>query len=212
MTLSELLDYTRKYVLRDMRKPYKWEDVVVVQRLDEAQKKAAIKTHSFVVDDRELYIEPDEAVYALDDDIVHVYSARFDGSTTRLQASTEGWTPNDLTKSQPSRYTLDRRTQSIRFYPIPDDYYTLILHVSRLPATLTLDGLNDDVELKDQYQLCLADWVAYRCFNDDDADGLNADAAARAKGRFYEAIGDIKRDEYRLRTGQTPRAHGQRVK
>ena len=212
MTGNELLDYTRKYVLRDTRTPPLFPDELVVAYLDEAQQRIVQRTHAFVESLRELSLSENETLYPLDDDIAYVYAVRLDGYYDYLTTSTDSWTPQDGIKTRPTRYTVDTETQTIRFYPIPDGAYTAILRVARLPAKLTLDNLDDDLELKDRYQLALADWAAHRCFMNDDVDGRNDGAAERALARFNMAVNEMKRDEYKLRTGHLMRVHGDRVK
>ena len=138
---------------------------------------------------------------------------RFDGyDYIRLAPATENWTPDNTLSTMPTRYTLDRKTNSIRFYPVPDGAYTAILRVARLPAALTLDDLEAEPELDEAYQIGLMDWAEYRCFTHDDADGRNDMAAEKAQHRFDEMVSRAKHDLYRLRMGNQPRAHGNRVK
>lgn len=214
MTLSDYLKYTRTYILKDAVKPYFWSDEVVVARLNEALNRVATRTHSFVVDDREISMEVGEDTYDLDDDIVFVNAVTIDvdGKPIRLAPSTEGWTPDASDKARPTRYTLDRASGVIRFHSTPDAIYTATLRVARLPAELTVDDLDSTVEVDRKYQLAPADWVAFRCFNDPDSDGFNPGGADRAEMRFNKTINEAKRDTYRLRTGNTMRVHGQRVK
>ena len=212
MTLQELLDYTRKHVLRDVQQPYLFPDELVIAYLDEGNKKVATRTHHFVTATRELSLDAGENVYPLDEDIVYVYSVRLDGYHGWLTLSTEDWTKDDGTVSRPLRYTLDRETQTVRFHAIPDQAYTALLRCAVLPATLSEDALSADVEIQDRFRLTPADWAAYRCFGNDDVDGRNDQAAANALARFNMAVGENKRDEYRLKFGHNARARGMRVK
>ena len=211
MTLLDYLSHIRKFVLRDTRNPPMWPDEVVIPRLNEALQRMATRTHEFVTDAREIELTEGEAIYDLDPDIVFVNAVRLDGYLGRLAPSTEGWTSDDPSQSRPVRYTLDRNTKSIRFYPIPDTAYTAILNVARKPKELTEDDMGAEVE-GGSYLLSLADWVAYRCFSDPDADGFAPGSAALAKSRFDAATNENKRDIYRLKTGNAMRVHGQRVK
>ena len=212
MTLSDYLSYIRKFVLRDTKTPPMWPDEVIVPRLNEALQRMATRTHGFVTDSREIELSEGEAIYDLDPDIIFVNAVRLDGFLGRLAPSTEGWTPDDPSQSRPVRYTLDRNTNSIRLYPVPDATYTALLNVARLPATLSMENTETEVEVSDTYLLAPADWVAYRCFSDPDADGFAPGSAAQAKARFDMATNENKRDNYRLKTGNAMRVHGQRVK
>lgn len=212
MTLSALLDYARKYVLRDTSVPPLWRDEVVVQRLNDAQRKVAVRVHAFVEDDWEIALYAGEANYPLDPATKFVYTVRLDGYPSRLTRSTESWTPDDGISTRPTRYTIDRKTRSIRFYPTPDDDYLAILRVARLPVDMSLDALDAEIELPDEYQLMLVDWAAYLCFSDDDADGRNDLAADRALKRYQERVSTYLHDEYHARTGQLAHVRGNRVK
>jgi hypothetical protein len=212
MTLKEFLEFTRNDFLRDTSVPYKHSDAMLVRYANEGLARLAARAHILVDDDRELDLEADESLYELDADIKHVYGVRLPGITDPLQVSTENWTPNDGIKTQPSRYVMDRATQSIRFYPIPDGDYTAIMRVARLPKKLDLADKDAEIELKAEYELVLSDWVAFRAFGSPDADGYAPGESDKAKVRFYEGLSAIKRDEYRQRFGNTMRAHGARVK
>lgn len=213
MTLSELLRFTRYNKLRDRATPPLWSDETIVTYLDEAQDRFARATDSLVDDDIEIDLSSGESVYDLDREVVFVYSAYFVGyEYERLGPSTENWTPDTTMSTRPTRYTLDRKTNTIRFYPVPDGAYTAVLRVARLPETLSVDNLEATPELDESYQIALMDWAVYRCFTHDDADGRNDMAAEKALGRFNEMVSKAKHDLYRLRMGNQPRVHGNRVK
>ena len=212
MKLSDLLQHTRDHSLRDKAVPPIFPDSLVVAYLSEGQQKLAVRTHSLIAATREISLEALEDTYTMDADIVFVYSVRLDGYAGRLSPSTEGWTPENDSAARPTRYTTDKETQTMRFFNIPDQAYTAVLRVAVLPATLSVDDLDADLQLKDQYQLAVADYAAYKCFSTPDADGFSPGEADRALGRFNIAVNELKRDEYRLRTGFNARVHGQRVK
>ena len=212
MNLSDYLTHIRKYVLRDTAKPPMWPDALIIRRLGEALSRLSTRTHLLVNADREIELEAGVDTYPLDEDVVFVSAGRLAGFTTPLATSTEHWTPNDGAVSRPVRFTLDRETQSVRFYPSPDTNYTTILRVARMPRELSENDMSVEVEVNRKYELVPADWVAYRCFSDPDADGFNPGEAEKAKARFDLAVLECKRDVYRLRTGNSMRVHGQRVK
>ena len=212
MVLSDLLEHTRGAVLRDVRVPQLFSDQNIVGYLDEGQNIVATRTHSFVSATRELELNTGENVYQLDADIAFVYSVRLDGYPGRLSISTENWTPDDEARARPTRFTVDRETQTIRFYQVPDQPYTAVLRVARRPAALSVDDLDVAIELKAQYQLVLADWAAYRCLSLNDTDGMNNPAALLAKRRFDERVNEIKADEYRLKMSSNNHVRGRRVK
>ena len=213
MTADDMVRFTRYNLLRDRSVPPLWPDDVVVRYLSEGQDRFARLTDSLIADDTEIDVVSGEDTYELDRSIIFVYAAHFVGfEGERMQPATEGWTPDTIVSSRPTRYTLDRATNTIRFYAIPDQDYTAVLRIARLPADLTLDDLAAESEIDQSYQDALMDWAAYRCFTHDDADGRNDKAAENALRRFNEMVNRAKQDNYRLRMGFQARAHGQRVK
>ena len=212
MTGQDLLDYTRKHLLRDKNTPPLFPNDLLVRYLDEGQQRLVERTHSYVEADREVELSTGETLYPLDADIAFVYQVRLDGFYNNLIDVTESWTPTDTGLMRPNRFMTDTETQSIRFYPAPDMAYTAILRVAKLPAAITLDNLDDELELKERYQLIVADWAAYRCWGNDDVDGRNDGAAVNALAKFNMGVNEVKRNEYRQRTGHLQRVHGDRVK
>lgn len=215
MTGQELLDYTRNHVLRDTSVPPLFDDTVLCLGLSEAVAKLATAAHMFIDDDVELEIDSGDITYALNANVKMVYSVRLDGFTGYLGADTENRMPSPGPSSKPSRYCLNRRAgkvASIRFDVTPDQDYLAVLNVARLPAAITVDNLEDDIEVPDEYQLVLADWASFRCLTGDDVDGRNDKAADKAEARFVKGVNEVKRNLYRLRMGNNARAHGDRVK
>lgn len=212
MTGQELLDYTRKHLLRDFNTPPLFPNDLLVRYLDEGQQRLVERTHAYIESDRTLEISANETTYALDDDVAFVYQVRLDGFYNNLVDVTESWLPTDTAVMRPNRFSTDTATQTIRFYPTPDIDYTAILRVAKLPDAITLDNLDDELELKARYHLIIADWAAYRCWGNDDVDGRNDGAAVNALAKFNMGVNEVKRNEYRQRTGHLQRVHGDRVK
>ncbi len=211
MTLDDLLRATRN-LLRDGVQGRIHEDEDIVLYLNDAQSKLASRTHSFVSADKPLGLTDGIDLYALDMEVLSVYSCTIEGFYGRLRRRTEVWIPDGLMKSRPVEFDTDKETQSIRFNPTPDQDYTALLRIARLPTDLTLDDNDAECEVRPHWQLALCDWAAYRCFSTDDADGRNDNAAKMAKARFDAAINEIKRENYQARTGPSARAHGNRIK
>ena len=212
MTLADLLDYTRKHVLRDTGKPPLFPDDLVIKFLNEGLRKIATRTHMLVTATEELDLSANEAFYDLDPGVVFVYGVRLDGYTGYLADCTESVVPNYELVSRPTAFTTDGETQSIRFFATPDQDYTAILRVAKLPSVLSEDDLEAEVEIKQQYELLPAEWAGYRCMSLPDADGFAPGVAEVAKRKFLEGVSDIKFDEFRLKTGHNQRVHGRRVK
>lgn len=211
MTLDDLLRVTRN-LLRDGVQGRIHEDEDIVLYLNDAQSKLASRTHSFVSADKPLGLTDGIDLYPLDTEVLSVYSCTIEGFYGRLRRRTEVWIPDGLMKSRPVEFDTDKETQSIRFNPTPDQDYTALLRIARLPADLTLDDNDAECEVRPHWQLALCDWAAYRCFSTDDADGRNDNAAKQAKARFDAAINEIKRENYQAKTGPSARARGNRIK
>lgn len=211
MTLDDLIQATRD-LIRDTKMKYLYSDDELVRGLNEAQNRVATLTNEFVTSTRRLNLEPAIDLYPLDSDILTIYGVTLDGYYGRLTPSTEIWTPDGVSLARPTRYTLDKEQQTIRFYQIPDQSYTAILRCTRLPVPLTLDDSGVECEVRAHRQLMLCDWAAYRCFSTDDADGRNDLAAKQALLRFNQKINEAKRENYQAVLGAAPRARGDRIK
>ena len=211
MTLDDLLRVTRT-ILRDGVQGRIHEDEDIVLYLNDAQNKLATRAHSFVIADKPLGLADGIDLYPLDTEVLSVYSCTIEGFYGRLRRRTEVWIPDGLMKSRPVEFDTDKETQSIRFNPTPDQDYTALLRIARLPTDLSLDDNNAECEVRPHWQLALCDWAAYRCFSTDDADGRNDNAAKQAKARFDTAINGIKCENYQAKTGPSARARGNRIK
>ena len=213
MTLEECLEHTCKRVLRDINVPSLWSDDVRVRYANEGLAKIAERTH-FLVDDSNYTVdlEAGEPRYELADDVKLVHSAKLKGYIGYLATCTESRIPNIDTNSRPTAFTCDAATGTLHFFPTPDTSYEAVLRVTRLPKKLKLNDANAEIELPEEWCLILADWVGYRCFAEDDADGRNDQAADRCQARFYQGLKDIKAAVYRLKMGNASQARGKRVK
>lgn len=213
MTLEELLDHCRKQVLRDISTPPLWSHDVMVRYANEGLAKLAERTH-YLVDDSNytLDLEAGESRYDLESDVKMVHSVKLTGFIGYLATCTESRIPNVETGSRPTAFSCDAATGILHFFPTPESTYEAVLRVSRLPKKLDVDAQDDDIELPEEWCLILADWVGYRCFTEDDADGRNDQAADRCQARFYQGLKDIKAAVYRMKMGNASQARGRRVK
>jgi hypothetical protein len=210
MTTEELLDYTRG-LLRDTKKPYLWSDSLIEWVLNEGQEEYVSATHMLLCADEALALSPGEDTYMLPDNITFIYRVRFDGYDGHLAASTDAWTPVDAATGRSVRYTLDTAARSIRFWPAPDISYTAIMRVNKTPDVFDLCDGGAESPLPRAALFAIADWAAYRCFTQNDADGLNVDAAERAKKRFYDAVRSKKLELSRFKVGSATRVGGNKI-
>lgn len=213
MTLEEFLEHTGKQVLRDRAVPPLWSDEVKVRYANEGLAKLAERTH-YLVDDSNYTIDLDagESRYDLASEVKLVHSAKLTGYFGYLATCTESRIPNAEMATRPQAFSCDAATGSLHFFPTPETTYEAVLRVARLPEKLNLGNLDSEIELPEEWCLVLADWVGYRCFAEDDADGRNDQAADRCQARFYQGLKDIKAAVYRLKMSNASQARGRRVK
>lgn len=210
MTGAELLEYVRSDLLRDSAQPYLWSDELIFKYLTEAQQIMAEETYCLSDNSTEsittITTEADTAEYDLSDLVLHVYSARVSTVSYNMRDWTSRVVPSHLltTTGQPVAYSLDEALGVIRFYPVPEDEYTIYLRVARLPQTAISD--DDDPEIPTRLHIDLGDFAAYRCLLNNDVDGNNKGAAAEFLGAWHEKLSKAKHRYYRLRHGANPTA------
>lgn len=206
MTGAELLAYIRRDVLRDSALPYLWSDALLYQRLSEAQEIHARRTYSIIDDTQEILTDPDQPTYLLPDGTMFVLSARLSTSSRDMSVRTRRMIPSHLLTStgEPSVYTLDEATGVIRFYPVPDAVYTINTRVARLPSGALTSSATP--EIPSRYHLDLAEYVAWRCLQDNDVDGSRTKASDRHRADWEMRLSDAKREFYRVQHGNNPNA------
>lgn len=201
MTGAELLSYLRTDVLRDVAAPYLWSDALLYRRLSEAQSIHVRRTYSIVDGAQTFDTAIGVADYALPAGTLHVLSARVSTVASDMRSYTRKALPSHLLTStgQPNAYTLDEATGMIRLYPVPDAIYTVALRIARLP----LDAITSSItpEIPEHYHLDLAEYVAWRCLQDNDVDGSGTNASDRHKKDWEQRVSDAKREFYRLQLG-----------
>jgi len=204
MTGAELLAYTRTDVLRDAATPYLWSDALIYRRLSEAQEIHARRTYSIVDETTTLTTEADVAVYANEATTLFVLSATLSTSSTDLCNYTRKAIPSHLLTSigEPRIYTLDEATNKIRLYPVPDAIYTVNLRIARLPLTAIASAVTPEIQAR--YHLDLAEYVAWRCLQDNDVDGQANKAAEQHRADWEQRVSDAKRELYRMQLGSNP--------
>lgn len=152
--------------------------------------------------------------YALHPSIIGVLSARFDTDTFDIQRSgyalllqgahpeTLSFDPSTAYTAAPGRPVAYFTDETLIFarqgrvtlsaYPIPgtdEDGKTLHLRVLRMPATdYSLDNLEVESEIPEDYQLDTLEWAAYRAQRGFDADAGASTVAGAHKVAFGEAV------------------------
>lgn len=204
MTGAELLAYIRTDVLRDAATPYLWSDALIYRRLSEAQEIHARRTYSIVDETTMLITEVDRVVYPNGVTTLFVLSAALSTSAVDLRNYTRKAIPSHLLTStgEPQIYTLDEATNKIRLYPVPDAEYTINLRVARLPTDAIASYSTPEIQAR--YHLDLAEYVAWRCLQDNDVDGGKTGAADRHRADWEQRVSDAKRELYRMQLGSNP--------
>lgn len=206
MTGSELLSYIRTDILRDASTPYLWSDALLYRRVSEAQQIHARRTYSLLDNTPTITTEISVPTYALAEGTLFVLSARVSTQAQNMRDYTRKAIPSHLDTSTgtPSVYTLDEASELIRLYPVPDAVVTINLRVARLPAADVVSYAA--LEIPVRYQLDLAEYVAWRCLQDNDVDSQNEKAAQRHKNDWELRVSEAKREIYRMRLGANPSA------
>lgn len=206
MTGQELLDYLRTDILRDSAVPYLWSDDMIFRLLGEAENKFARETYALLDDSLTITTAAGTASYALPTGTLFVESAAISTSAHDLGNYTRRFLPSNLTTASgtPTVFACDQSARTIRFYPVPDAIITINLRVARLP--LTPIGAYSSPEIPEEYHMDLAEYVAWRCQQSNDADGESLGAADRHKKDWLLRVADAKREYYRARMGNNPNA------
>lgn len=210
MTGAELLEYIRTDLLRDSALPYLWSDELIFKYLTEAQQIMAEETYCLTDNSTTslttITTTADTAEYDLSDLVLHVYSARVSTVSYNMKDWTSRVVPSHLetTTGQPVAYVLDEAAGFIKFYPVPDDAYTVRLRIARLPQTDISD--DNDPEIPTRLHIDLGEFVAYRCLLNNDVDGNNKGAAKEFLDSWEKRLSKAKHRYYRLRHGANPTA------
>ncbi len=172
MTLSKLRELVRLRI-RDTKKPYFFSDQEIDANINEAQREAC--TRAFLIEDDEVTtvdIVTGECRYDLDPRVIDVLDISI--GTTNPQSFTDGWT---LTEG---KLLLERE-------PVADDVLTLRAYL--LPSAEMVDD-DDEPEIREVHQTRMLDWAISLCFQVQDADAFDQNAADRYAAKFSESFGD----------------------
>jgi hypothetical protein len=215
MNLSELVEHSRCSVLRDTAPPFLWSDTEIILYLNEAERLFARRTHCLSDSTSDLTTfntVVGTADYTLDPRIVFVSEIGVvldPGETYQsyhaLRDNTRGQQFVTFSAGRPLCYTAQASSGTIRFVPVPDAIYKIIMTVARKPLNILERGA-DTPEINEDYHLALCDYVAYRALSNNDVDGTNQAAGQSFLDRWNTTIRDAKRDLARTRGGISPQA------
>jgi hypothetical protein len=215
MTLGELLDELRNNILRDRSTAVTtqnldaqlWTDETLVSYIDEAYFKFARQTLLLRDDSSpevtQITLLAETGTYALDPRVVAVHSAVLADGVALVRSNTPimehapanvswGVAGRGVPCGRPRLFASDTAQRVLRLYPVPGadfDGTVLQLRVSRLPLThLSLDDLNNPLEMDPDHHLDILEWAAYRALRNHDVDSENLIKASAHKKHFNEAV------------------------
>jgi hypothetical protein len=199
-----------------------WSDETLVRYIDSAQNRWARRTLALrdastpqVV---EVTLTAGVSTYDLHGSILAVVSARYDTDAYDLRrvghsliaasrvADTEWFDPNVAAypPGRPLAFATDETTSvdtpggvTLRVWPAPtatEEGKIIHLRVARKPLVpLTLDDIEAEFEIPEEYQLDTLEWAAYLALRNSDVDG-HADAASKHENRFNDAVQEVLKD------------------
>lgn len=209
MNGQELIDYTRNSVLKDTALPPLWSDDLLLLYLNEAERLFARRTHA-LLDDSSPFTSITTQVgvpeYSLNKSILFVYSAIIPGQSRPLQDRSRAFFPNYLPTSvgMPRWYAMNEADKTVRFMPVPEAVYTVALRVARLP--LRDIDYETSPEIPEQYHVDLAEYVAARCLNVNDVEGINVAQSDMFMKSWGRRLSEAKNEYARYRMGMNATA------
>lgn len=197
MTRGELRRRWRSRVKDTKPQSYLWSEEDFDTFLDEAIVEAARRAHLIVDSSSDLTqvsLVAGELSCPLDTRIIFIRRARLVTARRRLSLAltcdldqrVPDW--ESAAASSPLVYVPDWQSGALAVWPPSSIDDTLALTVVREP----LAGLESDAEspeIAPRYHLSLLDWVSYRAYSDQDADGADPKAAEKALTAFELEFG-----------------------
>lgn len=215
MTLGELMGHLRCNILRDETPPYLWSDTELLRYINEAYNIFARRTHALTDDYSDFTTFETVAgqqSYDLDPRIVFVAemgvvtdNGNGELNYCELPDRTRKQLRNSYIQGKPQLHNLQVSTHKVRFYPVPDDVYTIQMLVARKPLN-SLVSTKDIPEISEDYHLALTDYAAAKALANNDPEKANMAASRDFMDSWKKVIRDVKRDMARLRAGNSPKA------
>lgn len=237
MTLTELLDELRENILRDSSglvsgtSDKLWSDDALVRYINDAYYRFCRLTLSLTDSTSsltEIELETGVPTYALDKSVLGVISARLAGAPTDLARTGHGvldtpFRTDDslffdinilaaLPPGKPMACATDEDDKTFRVYPTPSADYAgqiINLRLIRMPLEkLSLDLPDAEPEIREEWQLGMLDWAAYKALANHDVDAESLARAASRKAAFEEWVADAQREARRRRFAGTAWSFG----
>lgn len=215
MNLGDMMGHLRCNILRDQASPYLWSDTELLRYINEAHNIFARRTHALTDDysDFTTFVTvAGQQSYSLDKRIVFIAEMGIvtdngDGelSYCELPDRTRKQLRNSYIQGRPQLHNAQVASQKVRFYPVPDDVYTIVMLVARKPLK-QLVNTKDSPEIDEDYHLALVDYAAAKALANNDPEKANMAASKDFMDSWSKVIRDVKRDMARLRAGNSPKA------
>lgn len=167
MTLGELMAVARVR-LKDVLMPYHWDEALLIQYFNEAEREAAIRGR-LLLDDTSFSIAlvEGEKQYPLDEKIIDVVCATLDDEPV-------------------TGFELSETTLTLA--EAPRAAGTLILHAYRLPLQ-DMAAEDDEPEIRGVHQSRLVEWVLRCAYLQADEETFKPDVAALHEATFASYFG-----------------------
>lgn len=215
-----------------------WSDETLLRYIEDAERRFARQTlcmrDSTTPEVTRIKLKAGVATYPVHRSVISVLSARYDTNTYDMARSGHAIvtqsnppeflsfdpaTPYTVAPGAPLAYYTDETLVFARqgavvmtVYPVPgaaEDGKLLYLRTIRLPMTkYTLDDLERDSEIPEDYHLDVLEWAAYRAQRGFDADAGAPTSADAHKKAFDDAIANAIREMKRKMFGNTGIRYG----
>jgi hypothetical protein len=195
MNLRDLIDAFRDEAT-DNGDPPLWSDARLIRFANEAQIEAC-RRGQLLTDSTsrvcEVAVPAGDPMVTLDRSISNVVRARLASTRRLLQPVTLEYmdSSGDIwedASGTPFLYVTDCQTGVVRLYPTPTVDDSILLTVQRYP----LDAMaadTDEPEIRTDAHYALVQWMLYRAYNKQDADGFNPQKAKTALAEFESEFG-----------------------
>lgn len=203
MNLGELIEHTRKRILRDAAKPPLWSDEELTLYFNEAQDQFARRTHCLLDEESDFTVLETEVgvrLYTLDERIVYV-SEMLHEDGTHVRQGLRSRMNRGSAQAKSRYFSTDAKVRQIRLYPEPDDVYTIQMLVARKPLE-RLAVAADEPEIDEDYHITLCEWAAHRALRNNDVDGANMIEADKFRLSWEIAVRVAKLDVMRFRSSR----------
>lgn len=202
MTLLELVNHLRKNILDDTggqgvdwetyfeeesgSMQLRWTNEELVDNINEAIRQVYRRINP-IVDVYYLTVQEGVSDYTLKPYVLKVLSGRREDGVSLKEKSIHDYTFKDFESNTGLLVSFipDQLTNKIRIYPIPLTDEVVTFHIHRLPkVNLTWDSPDNSPELREEFQIPMLNYAAYKCYLKDEANTYDPNRAAIFQTNF----------------------------